>query len=293
MDRPSLSPTGHSRLRLERQPRNRSRLEREDGRPPGSEGERLKSRLPYRATEPAMKRRSNPGIPKTPREPRHRGPPLGLNASLEFTVGQSVLLGDRTMESARSMVRDVLRGRGFRVNSLPAGLLSRSGGSSPTETRLVQVAERNVRRGPTNPPTLHAILALVGAGLVLGILDTILAGAVIYVTPWIAAAAAVSLALWLRYGRTFESDVIIAAVRDTSGTSGGTPGAKGQVVSPEVFLEAGRVLSVVHGGKRTAVQTLDCPPPHIRELVNVVHTFETLAKNPSAGSVAAPSRLPG
>lgn len=191
------------------------------------------------------------------------------------------------------MVRDVLRDHGFRVSSLPYELRLSTSEGSLTEVREVQIAERNLRRGPTNPPALHAVLALVGAGLVLGILETYLAGSVVYALPWVVATLAFSLVLWLRYGRTFESDVIVATARDTSEASDRSLAAAGPVVSPEVFLEAGRVQSALHGGKRIAVRLLDCPPAHIRELVSVVHRFEALVKDSSTGSASAPSLLPG
>jgi hypothetical protein len=182
------------------------------------------------------------------------------------------------------MVRDVLREHGFRVTPRAPGLPQRTIDATVPQEDQGQVAERNVRRGPTNPPALHAMLALGGSGLAFAVIEVLLGGTLIYVAPWVVAALALVFFIWLRYGRTFESEVIVATVRLTSETS--VPGFEG-AVSPEVALEAGRVLSMLHGGERTAVQVVDCPPPHVRELVSVVQRFEALAREARSGSVAA------
>lgn len=229
-----------------------------------------------------------------PRKP-YRVPPwlptLSLAASLRFSVGQSVALRAVPAGRALAQAEETLRERGFRVSPPASSAVAKASGGAGSEGVTVRVAERDVRRGPMDRPVVEAVVALLGGGIVLGVVETLLAGTPFYAGPWVLGAALVSLALWLRYGRTFESDVIVALVRARvdAGGSGGEDLASARPASPvEVLWQTGRVRSVLHGGRRIAVRVIECHPVQVRELIHVIDQFDTRFRR-SPGGVAFPS----
>lgn len=260
------------------------------GRARRSPSERFKWPVPCQAYDVSMSRASTRRAPRRalPRVPWL--PALALNSSLRFPVGQSVPLGPREVDVALTTAEDTLRDLGFRVSDAA----SRGPGRTPPREppnggTPVRVAERAVRRGPIYRPALHAILALMGAGLVLATVETYLAGPLVYSVPWVLGTGMLSLGLWFRYGRTFESDVIVALVRGGRGAKEltGTEGPR------EVIWQAGRVRSVLHGGQRTAVKVIGCHPVQMRELVHAIGAFESRVRSvptPAVGPAPSPGR---
>ena len=256
------------------------------GRPRRSHSERFKWPVPCQAQYVSMSRvstrrtprRTTPGVPWLPA--------LALNSSLRFPVGQSVPLGPREVDVALTTAEDTLRNLGFRVSDAATRGSGRPPpGKPPNGGPPVRVAERAIRRGPIYRPALHAILALMGAGLVLATVETYLAGPLVYSVPWVLGAGVLSLGLWFRYGRTFESDVIVAMIRGSRGAKelAGAEGAR------EVVWQAGRVRSVLHGGQRTAVKVIGCHPVQMRELVQAIGTFVTRVRSVPAPAVSPAS----
>ncbi len=128
-------------------------------------------------------------------------------------------------------------------------------------------AERHVRRVAAGRPVRASIAALVGAGAALGGLDAYVVGSMILAAPWVAAGVFVALFLWLRYGRSYESEVVgVALLPPEAGSPGEQPG---------VVWTAGRIRSVTLGGSRAAVEVVDCPVALMEALSRMVHRFES------------------
>ena len=137
------------------------------------------------------------------------------------------------------------------------------------------VGERKVRRVATAASMRASIAILLGAGVGLGGLDMIIVGSVIYAVPWVAVAGVGSFLLWLRYGRTYESEVIEVSAALTPPRQGGwTSGAPNEPTA-EVDWRVGRIRSVAFSGARAAVDVVDCPVSLIDSLVRAVRSFQS------------------
>jgi hypothetical protein len=208
------------------------------------------------------------------RKPSRGVAPLEFDASLRFPTVRSVSLPHRGTQPVASFLSASLREGGFLVSTQPSPLGLRAEDPRSTPEGLFLKAERDIQRGPTSRTTFEFLLGLLGAGFALGTLETYLAGSLVYGLLWVLGAATLGAAFWYRYGRSFESEVIVAAVRIPSSTGSRDRIARGTTGPPVVVCQAGRVRSVLHGGHRTVVEVLDCPIPLTRLLALAVKQLQ-------------------
>jgi len=193
--------------------------------------------------------------------------PLSSANRLPLPVGQKVPARVQTREKVISAISNAVELGGFTVVESSLGSSQASGNPfGPSEPGELY-AERNVRRVAAGRPVRASIAVLVGAGAALGGLDAFVVGAVILAAPWVAAGVFVALFLWLRYGRSYESEVVGVAL-----LSGGAA-SPGELLS--VVWTAGRIRSVTFGGSRTALEVVDCPVSLMEALSRMVHGFES------------------
>ncbi len=160
---------------------------------------------------------------------------------LTLPVGQRVEGGGRTPDALVAAATDAFTAEGFQ----PETPLRAERPPVP-----VVVAERNLRRVAMQDSMRVTIGVLVAAGAAIGILDALVIGTWAILALWLAIFGLVAALLWLRYGRQYETEMVIgvavAAARD------GAP-------SSDLLLTAGRVRSIGFDGARTAIQVVDCP----------------------------------
>jgi hypothetical protein len=201
--------------------------------------------------------------------------PLRSIDRLGLPVGQKVPVPLWAQEKVVSAVSNAMGMGGFAI--VQSSLLTSPGANGalhPGESGELY-AERNVRRVATRRPVRASIAVLVGAGAALGGLDAYVVGAVILAAPWVAAGVFVALFLWLRYGRSFESEVVaVVLLAPGASTSGATDGAP-SVEPSSALWTAGRIRSVSFGGTRLAVEVVDCPVSLMETLARMVHRFES------------------
>jgi hypothetical protein len=155
-------------------------------------------------------------------------------------------------------------------------------------------AERSVKRVATDTTMHVALVGLVAAGVGLGALEAYLFGGAQYAIPWCLGGLALAGLLWWRYGRTYESEVIVVSVSVPLLQNHDTSEPTGTVRREEVSWSAGRVRSILFGGTRTAVSVKDCPVPLMEALAGAVRRFESdvrLSASQAPGPVSGPGGL--
>jgi hypothetical protein len=136
------------------------------------------------------------------------------------------------------------------------------------------VGERKVRRVATSASMRASIAVLLGAGIGLGGLDMIIIGSVLYALPWVGVAGVGAFLLWLRYGRTYQSEVIGVSVALSPPADGNAPTDTSVGRTAEVAWRVGRIRSVAFAGARTALDVEDCPVALMDALVLAVRRFQ-------------------
>ncbi len=201
--------------------------------------------------------------------------PLRSIDRLALPVGQKVPVPLRAQKRVVSAVSNAVRMAGFAIvqSSLPTSP-GASGALRPGESGVLY-AERNVRRVATQRPVRASIAVLVGAGAALGGLDAYVVGAVILAVPWVASGVFVALFLWLRYGRSYESDVVAVVLLEPGSSTPDTTGGASSGERSSALWTAGRVRSVTFAGTRMAVGVVDCPVSLMETLARMVHRFES------------------
>jgi len=216
-------------------------------------------------------------VPPTRRvaRPPRRVAPLRSADRLSLPVGQKVVAPAGTREGVVEAISTVVVAGGFTLVASPLKTPPDSGASAVGGTASTLIAERKVRRVATSYSMRVSIAVLLGAGVGLGALDTVIAGSVIDAAPWVGIAGLGAFLLWLRYGRTYESEVIaVSLLPPTSGRPGETAGASLES-EVDVMWSAGRIRSVAFSGVRAAVEVVDCPVSLMDALVRLVHGFQT------------------
>ena len=207
-------------------------------------------------------------------QPRRIGdlPPLRSADRLALPVGQRVPMPSATGEAVTSAVSTAVEERGFTV--VETRHAERPEGVPPgSEARMVS-AERAVRRVPTDSRMRVSLSALTAAGVGLGALEAYLFGGAQFAIPWCLGGLALSGLLWWRYGRTYESEVIVVVVAGSPGLERAVSESTGPRRREDVAWSAGRVRSILFGGTRTAVGVKDCPVQLMEALGGVVRRFE-------------------
>jgi len=214
-------------------------------------------------------------VPRRPRAPPRRlvgPPPIRSVDRLPLPVGQRVPVPPAPDETVSSAVSVAVEERGFFV--VETRLVRRPEGAAPgTGARLLS-AERSVRRVATDTSMRVSLGALMAAGAGLGALEAYLFGGAQYAIPWCLGGLALAGLLWWRYGRTYESEVIVVSVSAPPAANRATSEPTGTGAREHVAWSAGRVRSILFGGSRTAVGVKDCPVPLMDALTGAVRRFE-------------------
>jgi len=203
--------------------------------------------------------------------------PLRSADRLALPVGQSAAAPPPRREDIVEEIQKAVAAGGFALveSSLPRPPGPGDGtGGSPFGTLI---AERKIRRVTTSQSMRVSMAVLLGAGAGLGGLDLIVGGSWIYAAPWVVVAGVGAFLLWLRYGRSYESEVVAVSVLPlaTARVSG-----TGGVTAPEATMvrwSAGRIRSVAFAGARAAVDVKDCPVPLMEALAQMVRRFQSTA----------------
>jgi hypothetical protein len=137
------------------------------------------------------------------------------------------------------------------------------------------IAERKVRRVATSRSMWVSMAVLVGAGAGLGGLDLFVAGSWVYAVPWVVVAAIGAFLLWLRYGRSYESEVVTVSVLPSTAAPERPAGGASAPGATLVIWSAGRIRSIAFAGVRAAVDVKDCPVSLMEALAQMVRRFQS------------------
>lgn len=205
----------------------------------------------------------------------HRVAPLRYAERLTLPVGQRVSTLDRSSDALVRGILSAVKGGDFAIVASTLGS-DREPPAAP-DGRFVEgiIAERKVRRVASGASMRASIAILVAAGIALGGLDMFVVGSVIYAVPWVAVAAVGAFLLWLRYGRTYQSEVMSVAVSFPPRSSAEAPSGASRGETVEVDWRVGRIRSVAFSGIRAAVDVEDCPVSLMETLVRAVRRFES------------------
>ncbi len=200
-------------------------------------------------------------------------PTLFLPADVPLPLRQDVPLPDVPWPRVADTIRSTLAAGGFQILSAsetPPAAGETSFGGFPRKSETV--AERRRQRAPMPAPTRVSVYVLFGAGLGLGIFDAVAVGVPIVALAWAGGSALVAALFWLRYGRSFQSEVVVVALRWGRPTKA-TPGSVDHP-TPHVAWFAGRIRSDVRGGHRTAVE-VTVPQGLARDAGALARDFQT------------------
>lgn len=147
------------------------------------------------------------------RPPAGRTPQLvGLDLAA-FPFHEVVRVERLSLEAAAERARNALRSQGFFPGEGHVGgvapLDARPGAHGPS----FLVGERNLRPDVTDVGTLVTLLVLLAGGAALGALDYVVSNNWLSIPAWVAGFGLFALLLWLTFGRTYQSDVIVVVVR--------------------------------------------------------------------------------
>ena len=200
--------------------------------------------------------------PPPPRSARGRegtGLPLRSYPAIALPVGQRIGGGGRAPAELVAAVTEALVAEGFRAET-PLR-------PEPAPPAAVVVAERNLRRVQMQPAMRAAVWVLAASGAAIGVLDALIIGTWVILPLWFVAFALVGFLLWLRYGRRYESEMVLAIAVPTP------PGGP----AADLLLSAGRVRSLGYDGARTPIEVVDCPVPLMEGLASVVRRVRASA----------------
>jgi hypothetical protein len=114
------------------------------------------------------------------------------------------------------------------------------------------------------------------AGCILGGIDAYILGSLVAGLLWALAAAAVSGAFWLRYGRIYDSDLAMVTRSNPLSESPASPG------SVSVVFWAARVRSQIHSGVRIPI-IVSAPMRLATEIGAVSREFQRRMSEPVGG----------
>lgn len=221
--------------------------------------------------------------PPTPVAPptARRAAPLRSADRLSLPVGQDVLARVHPERGIDRAIREAVAAGGFSVVESTLTIPGDSTGSSNRPASGILIAERKVRRVATSGSMRVSIIVLVAAGAGLGGLDLFVGGSWTYAVPWVVIAAVGAFLLWLRYGRSYESEVIAVSLIGLPAEPSSLPDAQPPPGGPSetslVRWSAGRIRSVAFAGIRAAVDVKDCPIPLMDALTQAVRKFQSAA----------------
>jgi len=201
----------------------------------------------------------------TPRKRRRKSrgaPPLDLSAGLGFPFRQEVPLSPELAPRATATARAVLESAGFEPIAAPR---PEYGAPVRGVDPRVWVGERGLRRrGVTASTAVLPIIAVFVVGSILGGLDAYIVGSPTVGIFWVLGAAATSGVFWLRYGGTYDSELVMFTVSE--------PNSDPKSGNPSVVFWAARVRSQVRADVRMP-STVDGPLKLATEVGTLVREF--------------------
>jgi hypothetical protein len=202
-------------------------------------------------------------------------PPLDLSSGLRFVFRREVRLPPDSGPRLEEVAQAVLEDAGFEPvrGSRPA----RGTNDLSSPEGRAWVGERWLpRRRGTASTTRLPIVTLLLAGCVLGGLDAYISNSLVVAGYWFVGAVGVSVAFWVRYGRTYDTDVAQVTL---SGPTVSPPPGPGL---PSVVFWASRVRSQVHSGVRVPTG-VSGPIWLAAELGELAREFERRMSGPGDG----------
>ena len=175
-------------------------------------------------------------------------------------------------------IRDVVISGGFNVVQSTIAAPGESTGPPGKPAVGTLVAERKVRRVATSRSMSFSMAVLLAAGVGLGALDVLVGGSWTYAVPWVLVAGIGSLLLWLRYGRSYESEVVAVSLLPLPTGASRPAEAESRPRESLLLWSAGRVRSVAFAGVRLAVDVKDCPVTLMDALAQMVRQFQAAVR---------------
>jgi hypothetical protein len=215
------------------------------------------------------------------RQARRTTPPLYLDTGFGFPFRQEVRVAPEAASRASATARAVLEAAGF----YPVDRPGRGGGEDSTVADArVWIGERGLRRrGVTASTAVVPMIAVFVAGSILGGLDAYIVGSPLVGIFWVLGAAATSGVFWLRYGGTYDSELVMLTVSDRAPS--GSAGSEGA----SVVIWAARVRSQVRSDVRVP-SVVDGPLRLATEVGALVREFQRRLSSPVAPAPPRASR---
>jgi hypothetical protein len=170
-------------------------------------------------------------------------PRLIVPEPVGFPYRQTATVAKGGIDRTSQLVTQTLVGLGFEIIFTgPAPLGPSAESSTPLPGRTLIVAERNVRFDAPDLIVRLTIWTLVGAGIVLGVIDAAVYVSILVLFPWVGAFTGLALLFWFVYGRTYRSDVAMIYLAPLIPPVGGAP-SSGDPQPHTIIVLAGAVRS--------------------------------------------------
>ncbi|MGP8073139.1 MAG: hypothetical protein ACLPZM_08470 [Thermoplasmata archaeon] len=195
-------------------------------------------------------------------------PELTLPTDLALPFRQELRIPSGDWASLGPVVATTLEAATYRLVRSRERLREKDPSGSAPPSAPVIVAERDRHPIRMLRPMQACIWALFAAGLILGGFDTVAVGNLYVLLPWVFVAAGIAGLFWYRWGRSYESDVLV--VQWEGGKTVGPIPPSTPV--PQLVWWSGRVRSDIRGRARTAV-SVEYITPLASELGDLVRAF--------------------
>jgi len=198
---------------------------------------------------------------------------LAVEDLAPFPYRQEIPVGNRPVDELVSIARRTLTDSGFYV----AGIKSRRRAKPPPTPDggpILVVGERKLRKDITDLRILEALSVVIAGGGVLGVFDALVTTAWVVAPLWIGAFGLVAVLFWYVYGRSYQSDVLVAFIkvdRSPSDSPGSPPGPTGPA---SVTLLTGHVRSEVRGAPSNRTRRI----VHFQEAAGVVSMLAAVVR---------------
>ena len=194
------------------------------------------------------------------------GRPLGMEymsaaLPLRQEVALRVDLGNRIEAMALSVVEEAA------FVHFDAADGKWSGIGSEARPSLLWAGERGLRRRGTSSSTRDPMIVVFVAGIILGSLDAYIVGSVLVGAYWVLGGAGVAGLFWLRFGGTYESDIVSVMVFRPGHSTGPIPPAV------TVVYSAGRIQSNIQATLRVPA-VVNAPLRLAREVGSFAREFQ-------------------
>jgi hypothetical protein len=198
-------------------------------------------------------------------------PPLRSPGEISLPVSKRVLVTASSLPALDGAVVAALTSGGFAAVRESAETHSESDELSVQSGTPSHFGERRVRRVATSSSIKASVGILIAAGALLGVIDAFVVGSAVLLIPWLGVGLGASGFIWLRYGRTYQSELIAVVPVPTPPSDE----ADGPAAAVTLLWSVGRIRSVGYGGSRTSLGVQDCPVALIETFTSVVRKFES------------------